>query len=67
MAKLTYSRVDIEMLADRLEQRASSILLYDMPKLAADMKACAKLLRFMLEKGLPVSVVEIEINGSLFP
>jgi hypothetical protein len=63
MAKLIYSRNDIEVLCDRLETRASSIMLADMPLLCADMRSAARLLRFMLGKGVPVSVAEIENNG----
>jgi hypothetical protein len=60
MAKLIYTRSDIEGLCDRLETRAGSVMLADMPKLCADMRAAAKLLRFMLGKGVPVSTAEIE-------
>jgi hypothetical protein len=36
-----------------------------MPRLAADMRACAALLRFMLSQGMPVTTIEIDIlnNG----
>jgi hypothetical protein len=63
MVKLTYTRADIETLAERLEQRASSIILFDMPQLQRDMKAAAMLLRYMLTNGMPVTSAEIEINN----
>jgi hypothetical protein len=63
MAKLVYTRRDIEVLADRLEHRASSVMLSDMPRLCSDMRAGSALLRFMLENGMPVTTVEIEINN----
>jgi hypothetical protein len=65
MAKLLYHRTDIESLCDRLETRSNSVVLFDMPRLAADMRACAALLRFMLSQGMPVTTIEIDIlnNG----
>jgi len=64
MVKLTYTRADIETLADRLEQRATSIMLFDMPQLQRDMRAAAMLLRYMLNNGMPVTSAEIEINNN---
>jgi hypothetical protein len=64
MAKLIYTRSDIEVLLDRLTARSSSVMLSDMPRLCADMRAAAKLLRFMLDNGMPVASAEIELNGS---
>jgi hypothetical protein len=61
MAKLLYTRSDIQTLADRLEQRAASIVLFDMPQLQRDMRAAAMLLRYMLVNGMPVSSAEIEV------
>ncbi len=63
MVKLTYTRADIETLADRLEQKATSIMLFDIPQLQRDMKAAAMLLRYMLANGMPVTAAEIEINN----
>ena len=60
MATLTYTKTDIENLVDRLTQRANSVLLADMPRLCSDMKAAAKLLKFMLDAGIPATTVEIE-------
>ena len=65
MAKLSYMRHDIEVLIDRLETRASSVVLIDMPRLAADMRAASRLLKFMLDQGMPVTSVEIEVNNGL--
>ena len=39
MTKLVYTRSDIEGLIDRLETRAGSVMLADMPRLQADMRA----------------------------
>jgi hypothetical protein len=63
MVKLTYTRADIETLAERLEQRAASIILFDMPQLQRDMRAAAMLLRYMLANGMPVTSAEID-NGT---
>lgn len=62
MAITHYTRSDIERLAERLEQRARSIMLSDMPHLQADMRAAARLLVWVVEKGAPITTVEID-NG----
>jgi hypothetical protein len=62
MAKLLYHRTDIEGLTDRLETRAQSVMLADMPRLQSDMRVAAKLLRWMIGQGMPATSVEIE-NG----
>jgi hypothetical protein len=64
MAKLTYTRQDVEGLCDRLETRAGSLMLADMPRLASDMRASAKLLRFMLNQGIPPTAIEIDVNNT---
>jgi hypothetical protein len=62
MAKLTYHRTEIGSLAERLEVRGTSRLLKDRPELQSDLRVAAALLRFMLEKGMPPTPIEIE-NG----
>ncbi len=59
MAVLTFSREDIARLADRLEARANSRLVEDQAQLRTDILSAALLLRFMLEKGVPVSTAEV--------
>ena len=64
MTKLVYTRSDIEGLIDRLETRAGSVMLSDMPRLQADMRASARLLRFMIDQGIPVTSCEIEMPSN---
>lgn len=64
MAKLVYTKGDIERLADRLQQRSESILIFDMPHLQSDMRTAAALLRWVLARGEPISVAEVEVNGA---
>ena len=64
MAKLLYSRGDIERLAERLKTRATSAMLADMPRLQGDMRSAAGLLTFMLENGMPVVSCEIEAGNN---
>jgi hypothetical protein len=63
MARISYTRNDIERLCDRLNDRAGSVMLFDMPRLAADMQAASKLLKFMLAQGIPPTTIEIENNS----
>jgi hypothetical protein len=63
MAKMVYTRPDIERLIDNLEARSQSIMLSDMLPLQSQMRSAARLLKWMLEKGMPVSTAEIETNG----
>ena len=62
MPKHVFSRNDIESLSRRLEDRSWSRLMSDMPELQRDIRSASKLLRFMIEKGLPVNPIEID-NG----
>jgi hypothetical protein len=66
MAKLLFTRGDIERLVERLETRAGSVMLADMPRLQAAMRSAGRLLKFMLEAGMPVTNCEIEMpnNGA---
>jgi hypothetical protein len=63
MPVLTYTRGDVERLADVLEARSQSVMLSDMPRLQHDMKAASKLLKWMITQGMPITTIEIEING----
>jgi len=60
MAKHVLTRNDIGSLAERLEARGTSRLLKDRPELQNDLKLSAAILRFMLERGMPVSTIEFE-------
>jgi hypothetical protein len=65
MAKVHFSRNDFGDLCERLEARGTSHVLRDRPELCRDMSSAAALLRFMLDHGMPVTSVEIEVvNGS---
>lgn len=63
MAVLVYNRLDIAKLADRLAQRADSVMLVDMPRLGSDMKAASRLLTKMLEQGMPPTSFEIQADN----
>ena len=65
MAKQVFSRKDIESLSRRLEDRSWSRLMSDMPELQRDIRSASKLLRFMIETGLPVNPIEIENGGAV--
>jgi hypothetical protein len=65
MAKILFSRYDIESLSRRLEDRSWSRLMSDMPELQRDIRSASKLLRFMIETGLPVNPIEIENGGAV--
>ena len=54
MAKMQYSRNDIADLAKRMEDRAQSKLLDDMPSVQKDMRAAAFIMRYALSIGFPV-------------
>jgi hypothetical protein len=54
MAVLKYTRSDIQVLADRLSNRAGTLTVRD-AQLAADLAAAGKLLRYMLDSGFPVT------------
>jgi hypothetical protein len=62
MAKLVFSRNDILALAIRLDRRAETSLLRDMPETQRDLRSASRLITFFLAHGMPVSLVEIE-NG----
>ncbi|HWN50539.1 MAG TPA: hypothetical protein VNO18_12080 [Xanthobacteraceae bacterium] len=65
MAKVHFSRNDFGDLRERLEARGTSHVLRDRPELCRGMSSAAALLRFMLDHGMPVTSVEIEVvNGS---
>jgi hypothetical protein len=62
MPKQVFSRNDVESLSRRLDDRSYSRLMADMPELQRDMRSAARLLRFMVETGLPVNPIELD-NG----
>jgi hypothetical protein len=57
---MTYTRADIEVLAQRLNDRAASVLLFDMPMLCRDLKSAARVLRWMLANGMPVTSLTLD-------
>jgi hypothetical protein len=63
MAKIAYSRQDIADLCDRLENRASSRLLDDMPSVQKDIRAAVLIMRIALSTGLPVQSIEIDTGN----
>ena len=63
MAKHVLSRKDVESLAERLENRATTPLLDDMPPLQQDLKITTRLLRFMVTYGMPVNPITIDIDN----
>jgi hypothetical protein len=63
MAKMVYTRSDIQSLAERMLDRSGSSLIDDMPDLQRDIRSAAKILRVVLSVGMPPSFVEIE-NGN---
>ena len=66
MAKVTFSRKDVESLAVRLDERGSSMLLDDKPSTQRDMRCAAAILKFFVNVGVPVSVIEVDIfNGAV--
>jgi hypothetical protein len=66
MAKVTFSRRDIEDLAQRLLDCGQSSMMDDMPSVQRNMRAAAALLKYFTNVGVPVSPVEIDIfNGTI--
>ncbi len=66
MAKVTFSRRDVEDLAQRLLDCGSSPLMDDMPSVQRNMRAAAGLLKYFTNVGVPVSPIEIDIfNGTI--
>jgi hypothetical protein len=63
MAKLTFSRTDVEALALRLQERGGSTLMDDMPSTQRDMKSAAALLAWFVERGMPLRPVVLDINN----
>jgi hypothetical protein len=64
MPTMTYTRSDVEVLAQRLSDRAGSVLLFDMPMLCRDLKSASRVLRWMLSNGIPpTSIVIDQDNG----
>jgi hypothetical protein len=66
MAKVVFSRKDVESLAGRLEDRGSTPLLDDMPQTQRDMRCAAALLKYFTNVGVPVTPIEVDIfNGTI--
>ena len=63
MTKMQYSRNDIADLCKRMEDRATSKLLDDMPSTQKDMRAAALIMRYALSIGFPVQPIEIDNNN----
>jgi hypothetical protein len=61
MAKLIYTRASVASLVEVLEGRATSVLLRDQPQLQTDLLASAALLRWMVERGVPITRAEVSI------
>jgi len=59
MVRHYYGRGDIAELCERLEARGNSRMLRDQPELCKDLLSSAALLRWMLDKGMPVTGVEV--------
>jgi hypothetical protein len=66
MAKVTFSTKDVESLAGRLDERGSSMLMDDMPSTQRDMRCAAAILKYFVNVGVPISVIEVDIfNGTV--
>jgi len=66
MAKMTFSRRDIESLAGRLADRGTSPIMDDMPSTQHDMRSAAAILKYFVNVGVPVTVIEIDVfNGTI--
>jgi hypothetical protein len=66
MAKIMFSRQDIEDLANRMEARAWSPLMIEMPELQRDSRSCVAILRWLVSQGIPVTHLELDIfNGAI--
>jgi hypothetical protein len=66
MAKVMFSRRDIESLAKRLEDRGTSPLMDDMPSVQSDIRCAAAILRFLVNVGVPISAIEVDVfNGTI--
>jgi len=63
LAKIAYSRNDIVDLCERLEGRATSKLLDDMPSMQKDLRAAVVIMRYALSIGFPVLPIEVENNN----
>ena len=61
MAKVTFTRSDIENLVKRLMDCGKSPLLDDMPSLQHTMRSAAALLRHFVSIGVPVTAIEIDV------
>ena len=62
MAKHLISRNDIQALARRMEDRAWSPLMNDMPELQRDLRTAAIVLKHALDIGFPVNPIELDAH-----
>jgi hypothetical protein len=60
MPTMTYTRSDIEVLANRLSDRAANVLLFDQPMLCRDLRSAARVLRWMLAQGMPPTSLTVD-------
>jgi len=63
-AKVHFTRANIGELCERMEARGTSRMLHDRPELCCDLLSGAAILRWMLDQGMPVSSIELEVNSN---
>lgn len=64
MAVRTYTRHEIEVLAERLMLRGTSRIMSDQPHLQSDLRTASVLLTFMLENGMPVASCDVDVPNN---
>jgi len=62
MTKLHFTRYEIGALAERCEARGTSRMLRDRPELCRDLNCAAAILRWMLEQGIPVTGIDLDVT-----
>lgn len=63
MQRHSFSRADIQELIERLNNRAWSPMLIEMPRFQTDVRSAAALLTFMLDNGMPVCRAIVEVRN----
>jgi hypothetical protein len=58
-----YTRRGVGELCERLEARGTSQMLRDQPELCSDLRSAAALLRFMLDQGMPVTSIGVDMTN----
>jgi hypothetical protein len=61
--KAIITRADVEALCERLEAGAQSRLMNDRPELQSDLRLAARVLRYGIKIGFPVSAIPEEDDG----